>query len=61
MKGTLKYNIDPLSLKTEDEIWEVMSMIEIDYLPKANKKGIEMMVTFLLIFLRLMKMVQISL
>jgi len=44
MKGTLKYNIDPLFLKTEQEIWEVMTMIGIDYLPKANKNGIEMMV-----------------
>ena len=44
MTGTLKYNIDPLALKNDKEIWEVMEMIGLDYLPKGNQKGIEMMV-----------------
>ena len=50
MKGTLKYNIDPLYLKSDIEITEVMKLIGIDYLPKANKNGLEMMVNIILYY-----------
>lgn len=41
MQGTMKYNIDPLNLYTDDEIKEVMQMIGFWYICEVNPKGLE--------------------
>ena len=41
MQGTLKYNIDPLELYTEEEVKEVMQMIGFWYICENNAKGLE--------------------
>jgi len=44
MKGTLRYNIDPLSKHNDEEILNVIESIGIDYLHKNSNKGINMLV-----------------
>jgi ATP-binding cassette, subfamily C (CFTR/MRP), member 1 len=41
MLGTLKYNIDPLNMYTDEEIKEVMQMIGFWYICENNSKGLE--------------------
>lgn len=41
MLGTLKYNIDPLNMYTEEQIKEVMQMIGFWYICENNSKGLE--------------------
>jgi ABC-type multidrug transport system fused ATPase/permease subunit len=39
--GTLRYNIDPLNLYTEQEIIEVMKMIDLFYMVENSKQGLK--------------------
>lgn len=50
MEGTLKYNIDPLNLYTDDQIKEVLQMIGFWYIAENNPKGLELNVINLLIY-----------
>lgn len=40
MEGTLKYNIDPLNLYTDEQIKEVLQMIGFWYIAENNPKGL---------------------
>ncbi len=43
-KGTLKFNLDPLETKSDQEIESIMKEIGIWYLAKEHEKGLNMMV-----------------
>ena len=40
MEGTLKYNIDPFNLNTNDDIIKIMKIIGFDYIIKRNSEGL---------------------
>lgn len=42
MEGTLKYNIDPLNLYTDEQIKEVLQMIGFWYIAENDPKGLEL-------------------
>lgn len=44
MEGTLKYNIDPLNMFSDQEIREIMEMIGFWYICESNPKGLNQMV-----------------
>ena len=48
VKGTIRYNIDPLNLRNDEEIIEVMKSIKFWYLAENNEKGLYMMVNYIL-------------
>ena len=49
IKGTLRYNIDPLNLSNDNDIKEVMKSIGFWYLAENNEKGLDMEVIYLII------------
>jgi len=44
MEGTLKYNIDPLNLYTDEQIKEVLQMIGFWYIAENDPQGLELKV-----------------
>ncbi len=40
MDGTLKYNIDPLSNYSDDQIKQVLKNIGLSYIVESNEKGL---------------------
>jgi len=44
VNGTLRYNIDPLKLRSDQEIEEVMRSIKFWYIAENNQNGLSMMV-----------------
>lgn len=45
MEGTLKYNIDPIGLYSDEEIERVMKQIGFWYICETNEKGLEFLIT----------------
>lgn len=49
MEGTLKYNIDPLKIYTNEQITEMIKRIGFSYLVDNHPLGLELPVRFYLI------------
>lgn len=45
MKGTLRYNIDPLSIFSEEDIKDTINKVGLSYLIDSNDKGLEQEIT----------------